>query len=362
MKTKSGTIKQVRRRLDENRIAYRVMELTGNHSIVVTEYGGRILGPFRGDELSIMWLNQSFGDKDSFGQMLKGNGPIGGERLWISPEIQFGVTDRKDFWNSLFVPKDVDPGNYRISSESQEINLEQSMELEAYNLASGHKTLNLKRSIKSSRNPLRHLSTYNEMAAKGVFFGYSQTITLEESKNDEIMSEAWTLAQVNPGGIVIVPTISCCETTNYFTAAPDGIINIQDQYLTAGITGTDQYKIGMISTNTIGRVGYISQLAENDYCLLVRCFFSNPTCSYADEAPDKVGRAGHSMHLYNDDGRFGGFGEIETMGQTIGGPGGNSSSTDTSEMWFFRGPLESLKYAGNHLLGSDAVDRAISRL
>ncbi len=60
---------------------------------------------------------------------------------------------------------------------------------------------------------------------------------------------------------------------------------------------------------------------------------------------------GHSVHVYNDGGGFGGFGELEVMGQTIGGETGRSASSDQFLLWMFVGPDPSIKRIARHLLG-----------
>ena len=69
-----------------------------------------------------------------------------------------------------------------------------------------------------------------------------------------------------------------------------------------------------------------------------------------EEPADRPGRRGDAIHVYNDDGMFGGFGELECHGQTIGGETGRSSSTDQMLLWVYVGPEHKLIEIATHLL------------
>jgi hypothetical protein len=83
----------------------------------------------------------------------------------------------------------------------------------------------------------------------------------------------------------------------------------------------------------------------------VRSFFNNPSAPYAEEPSHSPGRRGHSIHIYNDDGNLGGFGELECNAQTIGGATGRSSSTDQVVLWLYVGSSNKVKEIALHLLG-----------
>jgi len=41
-----------------------------------------------------------------------GTGNLGGDRMWIAPELQYSVTDRTNFFGSFRLQKQMDPGEY----------------------------------------------------------------------------------------------------------------------------------------------------------------------------------------------------------------------------------------------------------
>ena len=83
----------------------------------------------------------------------------------------------------------------------------------------------------------------------------------------------------------------------------------------------------------------------------MRNFFNNPSAPYAEEPDHTPGCRGHSIHVYNDDGNAGGFGELECNAPTLGGETGRSSSTDELVLWLYIGAPAKVKEIGLHLLG-----------
>jgi hypothetical protein len=98
-------------------------------------------------------------------------------------------------------------------------------------------------------------------------------------------------------------------------------------------------------------MGYLSQLADGRASLLVRSFFNNPSSPYADEPAHLPGGRGDSIYIYNDGGMFSGFGEMECMGQTIGGETGLTTSRDQQLLWLYVGAPETVRSIAGQLLG-----------
>lgn len=60
---------------------------------------------------------------------------------------------------------------------------------------------------------------------------------------------------------------------------------------------------------------------------------------------------GDSLHIYNDDGGLGGFGEVEARGRTTGYGTERTTSTDEFASWWFFGPSPLIDDVAGHLLG-----------
>lgn len=339
-------------RLSSNDMEYREIRLTENWTIIVSRYGGRIFGPFNGqDGESLLWINPAFRSQREFGALLDSKGPLGGERVWISPEFQFGCRDRDRFWDTLFVLPAVDPGTYQFKGGSSGVvELAQSMDLDAFNPTRGRKTLHLRRSIKPAKNPLQDYQQLRTPPDDVLYAGYTHRVVLQEEEHDAIPSESWCLVQIRPTGQVIIPTTSRARVASYYEDPPPEYIEIGDSRFSCRIDGHRQYKLGIHGASVLGRIGYVSPINDELELLIVRNFFSSPSTSYVDEPPGQPGNNGFSCHVYNDDGRFGGFGELENMGTTIGGIERFSSSDDTVDTWFFVGPHESVRRIAEMLM------------
>ena len=348
------TYREVVARLEENDLPYGVLTLQNDVAIVISQRGGHIFGPYLSTNgEAIFWTPAAFASRDEFRAFLgSGDWNVGGDRMWIAPEIQYHVPDRSDFWGTVFWPEQVDPGTYQLEQlDAGQWRLSQDMVLEAYNLASGQKELRLERLIRQVEDPLRNVTGYSGLLDGVLFAGYEQVVTLSEQKRDDIVSEAWSLIQLNPGGHLVIPCTPRVEYTDYYQPIDESLQTIYPGYVRLKITGDRQYKVGYKAAHVFGRLAYHNHLDDGRSYLMVRNFFNNPSAPYAEEPDHTPGRRGHSIHVYNDDGNAGGFGELECNAQTIGGDTGRSSSTDQMVLWLYVGPPGRIQEIGLQLLG-----------
>ncbi|MCA0454366.1 MAG: hypothetical protein LCI00_10365 [Chloroflexi bacterium] len=347
------TYRQLTDVLDANGETHRMLVLQDGIKIVITQRGGRIFGPFVGDDSpSLTWVNPALAEAESFAAFIREGGwNMGGERVWIAPEIQYNIRDRADFWGSHHVPTALDPANYQVYSIHGEIILSTVMELQAYNLSRDTAHLGLKRHIQQGKNPLAALRAGAEMM-KGVrFASYQHTVTLDDQGQTAPVSESWNLTQLNPGGVLLIPCTPATEASPYFgDPAPDALAPQGSAYRIA-ITGERQYKVGYKAAGVFGRMGYVNTLEDGQSYLLLRNFFNNPTATYAEEVPDQVGANGHSIHVYNGGAQFGRNGEMEASGQAIGGSTGRCQTTDVFTMSVFVGGAAQISRIAEALLG-----------
>ena len=348
------TFHQVVDSLEKNKHSYAILTLQNDVQLVISQHGARILGPFLSSESeSIFWLNKALAEPSLFAEFLaSGDWNIGGERIWVAPEIQYLVKDRADFWSSVRVPPQMDPGQYTLEQpRPQQVRLTQNLTLDAFNLATGQKELQIEKVIGQVEDPLRNLSNYRVLTDGLLFAGYEQVVSLAESKSDDIVSEAWNLVQLNPGGQLLIPASPHVEFSDYFEPVDDAYQNIHANYVSLNITGNRRYKIGYKAAQVFGRLAYLNQFDDDRAYLIVRNFFNNPSTSYVEEPPDSPDQRGHSIHVYNDGGDLGGFGELEVNGQTIGGDTGRSSGKDQFVLWLYVGARDKVKQLVPHLLG-----------
>lgn len=345
---------QIAARFEENGLKYTRFPLQNDAFLIVGERGGRIFGPFLhpGDE-SIYWVNRVFDQPGAFAKALSsGFWNQGGERVWVAPEIQYFVHDRWNFWETNQLPPQLDPGNYVLADETrQEIVLRNAFTLKAYNTAEGCKSLVLEVRIQPVQNPLRFVSEQCLLQSDLSYAGYQQIVKLTETNNTSIQSESWNLVQLNPGGIIFIPASPQVQYYDYFEPVDDDHQHILPDHVRLQVTGQCRYKTGYTAAHITGRSAYYNLRSDGQGYLLIRSFFNNPSAQYLEEPPHLPGVKGKSLHVYNDGGQFGGFGELEVNGQAIGGVSGRSESTDQFLMWIYVGDSDKLQEIARHLLG-----------
>ena len=82
---------QAKRMLESQNIAYEVLQLDGNWKAIITQYGGRLIGPFAGDEAeSVLWVTAAMKSEEEFKTFVENRKwCLGGERFWVNPELRF---------------------------------------------------------------------------------------------------------------------------------------------------------------------------------------------------------------------------------------------------------------------------------
>lgn len=343
-------------RLEENDLLYGVLPLQDGIKILITERGGRVLGPFLDEETpSIYWLNPVLASADEFKAFLDADDwNLGAERVWVAPEVQYNITDRFRFDETFALPPQMDPCDFALAQIAERCwHLKQEMVLQAHVLAEGQKELHVERWIQPAANPLRFLSGFAELMHGLRFAGYEQIVSLTELAHDDIMSESWSSIMLNPGGVMLVPASPLLEYDDYREPIDGEHQRLFSNHVRLRITGDRRYKVGYKAVHLTGRLAYFSELGNGQSYLVVRNYLNNPSSVYVEEPPHLPGRKGNAVHVYNDGGHYGGFGELECDGQTIGGTTGRSTSTDQFLLWLYAGDTVRIGTIVQHLLGID---------
>jgi hypothetical protein len=345
------TYDMVRARLEENGIPHGSIETGAGSRIVVSQRGGRIFGPFLGDRgESLLWTSGHFSDAAAFRRFLdSADWNIGGDRVWIAPEHRYNVRDRSDFFGSYTLPQQVDPGQYRLEMSGRECRLRQEVALDVHGPSAPPKRLRFDRRVGATADPLRELADPAEDVA---FAGYVHEVHLVEEEDDGAPAETWNLAQVNPGGHAYVAVTGGATYTDFY--APAGPRHQAFAgYTRILIDARHMFKVGYKAPRVLGRMGYHHRLDGERECLFVRAFFCDPSGTYTMEPASRPGDRGYPVQVFNDDGTYGGFGEIECSGRAIGGDTGRSASTDVICSWFYVGVRERLRPIASILLGAE---------
>ncbi len=338
-------LEQVRRCLSSAGLPYAELH-AGAGRILVSAYGGRVFGPFFDGE-SLAWLSPLFAKEEGFRAAIEGGAwNLGGDRVWLAPELRYCVRDRRRFLESYDLPRAVDPGTYRLlpGPQAESCRLEQVMELEPYD-SPGPKRLHLERRIQPAADPLREVDGYRQLRDKLAYSGYEQTVTLTDQHPDGRESQAWSITQVPPGGVILVPTVPGAEYQDHLEPMDAEHLQLRGGHLRVRVKGDRMYKIELKAAHHFGRFGCFRLLGPGRAGLLVKLFFNNPSAAYLMEAPHRPGVRGYSLDIYHDDGGLGGFGEIECHGRPVGGPQGPASSVDPFLTWAYWGEEAAVRQA-----------------
>ncbi len=340
------TSNQVCERLEENNLGFYITALSNNYTIIVTQYGGRILGPFKGDSESCCWINPVFQDRTKFKQFVSDRSwNIGGDRIWLEPELQFNVPAPSDFWNSYTVPGNLDPGHYTLEQdENRNPVLKQEMELSIFRESVKKKRLHIERTISSASHPVPHIDVD--------FCGYHHDIILQEHENDGIIAEAWNLLQIKPKGSIYIPTTHTAEFVDYYEPITPEYHSVTADFVTLKIDAKLRYKVGYSPLSTLGRSGYVSRY-KNTHYLMIRNYFNDPAGMYPEPYIENSLKTGASLHIYNDDGKMGDFAEHECSCLPIGGNTGRGKSHNRISTLFFWGEDHVIQEIAKLFLGID---------
>jgi hypothetical protein len=252
------------------------------------------------------------------------------------------------------LPTQIDPGAYKLSwSGEGEIRLAENLALQTYNTTSTTKHLSISRTVRKAENPLRYLQNCEDLMSHVVFAGYEHILAISEKKRDAIMSEIWTLTQLKPGGTLTICCLPGAKHTDYYDPVPADLQTIEPHHIHVKITGSCRFKVGYKAAAVVGRVGYALKWVDSQWCLIIRNFFVNPSSTYCEEPHHSPHCQGHAIHVYNDGGPLGGFGELECNGQTIGGETGLSAMKDSMFLWVFCGDRERISKISSQLLGEE---------
>jgi hypothetical protein len=354
------TFAAMAQRLAEQKLNVGELALQNGVRLLLVERGGRVFGPFLDDRTAgLLWVNPVVQEQTKLAQFLAaGEWNLGGSRVWVAPEIMWLARDRRDFWGSLHFPAEYDPGAWELAQpQPGQWRLTKHMTLTAYSYgaAVGEKDLELERIVHPVADPLRNTHDYAALLAGVTYAGYQEIVTLREFEQDDIVSQAWNLLQLQAGGQLVIPATGAAEVTDYNEPVDAEHLLRHPGWLEFRITGRRRFKVGVRAAQTFGRLAYFNRLEDGRAYLLIRNYFNNPSSPYVEEPAHLPGAQGDSIHVYNDAGMFGGFGELECLGQAIGGPTGRSSTTDQQVLWLYAGPPDKVAAIARHLLGVELV-------
>jgi hypothetical protein len=324
----------------------------GRGALLVLPYGGRVLGLFAepGGE-NFFWVNPALAGVESARACLEGAAWVhsGGDRIWISPEIETHIGDLADPWGTYVVPRQVDPGHYVAERRGDTVELRNRARV-TFHRRQVDCDVELERSVQLLANPLR---TEPALAVGIAYAGYAQTTTLRLM--DPVSAppvSLWSLAVVPPTGHMIVPTWGPADVVDFFEPTAPERLRATPHAVHFLIDGLEQHKIGIRPGPLTGRAGYLRAAGPDRQTLLVRQWLVNPSGDYIDTPWESRAEPGYAFESYNGGAALGAFGELEYHTPAIGGGSGPTTLTDTSQLWAFSGPPAAIAAVARRLLGS----------
>jgi hypothetical protein len=329
----------------------------GTMLAVSPAYGGKVIAmSVNGiNGKNLIWPNPKIGTEEFWsGEKLNWN--IGGARTWIAPEADFYL-DTEQNW---FVPDAMDPGNYQL--EHQEDNLVVcSNEFKIKNIKDQDYHLKITRTIELLDSPPDFVD--EDMQYVGMKFTH-EVINLSDKtigKDVEYVG-LWSLIQLDTAGTMIIPikkdsshqniTVRDYGPTNFNTVPPERI-TISEDWIAVKINGKFRCKLGFAPWAARNGIAYLSYRKNSDQGILyLKQFDVDPEGLYLDHPWEKPFDYGDAIQMYNDDGRLGGFCEIECHG-----PGKvlepNEKLGHTVMLSVITGNLERLKEIASEKLAVD---------
>jgi hypothetical protein len=284
----------------------RELSLHSGATLLLTDHGARAMA-VRCDALSenAFWTPEKFTAD-----------PAGGDRLWIAPEVAY-------FWPSLdkaredpvrwaATPPDIDPARYAVvHADQRRVMFETDMTLTDARVG---KAIHLR-----VRRGFHAVNPPSGLPPDIACAGYAASHSLEILGGDEgALAGAWALLQLPPTGTLICPTTRPLQitgdVTSYYDPFGDRHVQTDGRRLRFLIDAGRRIKMGLRAEWTTGRMGYYRPTADGRAVLILRIFNPQPGEPYVDvpRAADIATRTGGDcLQAYNDDGTFGGFGEME---------------------------------------------------
>ena len=283
----------------------------GEASIVISEYGGRVLGVFPKSECyNLLWISPNVKEI-----IKENNWNIGGDRYWISPERDFFYKNPES-WEDWFCPEGLDPAKYKIKVKSND----------SCKISSSISIKNQRTKEQYKGAIAREISLIKEPYSSGVNYCGIEYIEDCFLNRANLKVNGWSLTQIISGGpynpgTVLVPTKPDPKPVSYFRTIPQDRLTIGENYVAFKIDVYDIYKLAIrpedIDYNKHAKIGYVLDIPETeDWGFLVKLSddipkSQNDCFDISRDHPDSEIGMIQSYNSESPDKLFLNFGEIE---------------------------------------------------
>ncbi|MBI2842923.1 MAG: hypothetical protein HYX78_05940 [Armatimonadetes bacterium] len=333
-----------------------VLQAPDGSEILVLPYGGRVLGLFAPkDETNFLWTNPALGSVETARAFYQSKDwhNSGGDRTWLSPELDFFFPNFPPVVKEYWQPRQLDPGDYQVEKKGEALEMLNRLTLRASR--SGFSIeLAMTKTIYSAPDPLRY--EHAIVRTTGIqYAGYSLRTALEivNASDSSVSVSIWNLLQMPNGGDLLVPTFSRTDPKIYFGVVEAEDISAGDHLVRYRMRAAGGQKIGLRAADTPGRVGYFYECPNGEWALVIRNFYINPSGDYVDAPWDEADDLGYCIQACNVNVDQWSFSELEYHAPAVGAETGRLRYNDESQVWAYRGPREAVMEVAHILLSSE---------
>jgi hypothetical protein len=228
---------------------------------------------------------------------------LGGERLWIGPEVDWfwQRVGKPDF--ALYqVPSDLNPDRWTVTRRDAD---SCRSEIEV-SLHCAHRDARVRLGISRT---FELIPTSGIESRGGLAFRISTTLKILDGTAGQTV-DLWSILQVPFGGSMMIPTVGSPAVRDHFAPCPASEHTSSPGLLELKIGGPAMFKVGLAPHASTGRLAYARAIGS-DWLVLERSFPLHPALRYCDSPMDLPDTQGDALQFFNDGGSFGCFGEME---------------------------------------------------
>jgi hypothetical protein len=325
----------------------------GPQIIITPELSARVLGAsFDGENgENLFWVDKTILD-NTYWSKKPYFWNAGGCRTWLAPEDLFFLNDKKEW----FVPTELDPAPYRIFDQNENsATCEADINLKS-NTGKMYKITLSRRITLLPEIPFELGKLPEGVKYIGIDLVHSLTNRMEDIIGVDLPYVClWNLLQVNPSGTMLVPLVKGSDPKTayreYFNPLGNRLV-VSNDIISVKIDGKYRSKIGVRPEASNSGIAFLRDNRDNTGVLYVLLFPIDLEGIYVDKPWGTQSSYGDAIELYNDDGKMGGFAEIECHGPAKK-LGRGEVQSHHAMLYIFAGTIPELKTIGSTLMNAD---------
>jgi hypothetical protein len=313
-------------------------------TLLVMPFGGRVIGIFPDGKTNVAWVHEKLEAGASLEGEVHGGGwlNLGGDRTWISPEIDTHIKDPENIIGSGYeVPKSVDPGDFRVvRSDTAAVRMENEMSV---HFARAKRTVEM-----HFEKEIVHIGKAPIDVPAGVHFtGYKlkTELSAKSTIGEEVKPGIWNILQT-PGDVQIIIPVKEGKPPRKLIGDPEYVVD--GNTIRCDVKTKASYKFAVHADNSRGMTFFLNSQAD-PASLVVRRFAVVAPERYGDVPVDDLNAVGFMHQVYVDDGGLGGFGEVEYHAPYLSSAN-EYRVEDSCDTWAFLGKRESIEAMFQKLL------------